>query len=235
VVLRGRDFSRVVRSRYPIIMKVHEYKGKAITVLYDAQRCIHAKECVHGAPEVFNIESKPWVSPDNAEARAIAAAIKRCPTGALHYQAADPGLAERAEPSNTLTIASHGPLYLRGSFVVVAEDEKELLSDTRAALCRCGGSKNKPFCDNSHFAVDFDDPGTVEPGIDARKEMATSGKLRVVRTKNGPLHLQGQLTIRNANNQIIFEGTETWLCRCGASNSKPFCDGSHQRNRFQAE
>jgi len=216
-------------------MKQQEYKGKAITVLYDAQRCIHAKECVHGAPEVFSISAKPWVAPDNADAKAIATVIKRCPTGALHYQAADPSLAERADPSNTLTIASHGPLYLRGSFVVVAEDEKELLSDTRAALCRCGASKNKPFCDNSHFAVAFDDPGTAVPGVDARKEMATSGKLRVVPTANGPLHLQGQLTIRNAAHQVIFEGTETWLCRCGGSSTKPFCDGSHEQVGFQAD
>jgi CDGSH-type Zn-finger protein/uncharacterized Fe-S cluster protein YjdI len=216
-------------------MKQQEYKGKAITVLYDAQRCIHAKECVHGAPEVFSISAKPWVAPDNADAKAIATVIRRCPTGALHYQASDPSLAERADPSNTLTIASHGPLYLRGSFVVVAEDEKELLSDTRAALCRCGASKNKPFCDNSHFAVAFEDPGTAAPGIDARKEMATSGKLRVVPTVNGPLHLQGQLTIRNAAHQVIFEGTETWLCRCGGSGTKPFCDGSHERVGFQAE
>ncbi len=179
--------------------------------------------------------AKPWVEPDKAEARTIAAVIKRCPTGALHYQATDPALTERAEPSNTLTITPNGPLYLRGSFVVVSDDEKELLSDTRAALCRCGGSKNKPFCDNSHFAVAFDDSGTAAPGVDAGKEMATSGRLRVMPTRNGPLHLQGQLTVRNAANQVIFEGTETWLCRCGASASKPFCDGSHERIGFRVE
>ncbi|MGB7584411.1 MAG: CDGSH iron-sulfur domain-containing protein [Terriglobales bacterium] len=216
-------------------MKVQEYKGKAITVQYDPKRCIHARECVHGAPEVFDPNAKPWVEPDKAEAKAIAAVIKRCPTGALHYQATDPALTERAEPSNTLTITPNGPLYLRGSFVVVSDDEKELLSDTRAALCRCGGSKNKPFCDNSHFAVAFDDSGTAAPGVDAGKEMATSGRLRVMPTRNGPLHLQGQLTVRNAANQVIFEGTETWLCRCGASASKPFCDGSHERIGFRVE
>jgi CDGSH-type Zn-finger protein/uncharacterized Fe-S cluster protein YjdI len=215
--------------------KLQEYKGKNITVLYEAQRCIHAEECVHGAPEVFNLEATPWVTPDNSDAKAIAAVIKRCPTGALHYHAADSSLTERAEPSNTLTITPHGPLYLRGSFVVMTEDDKELLSDTRAALCRCGGSRNKPFCDNSHFAVAFDDPGTVAPGLDARKEMATSGKLRVVPTANGPLHVLGQITIRNAANQVIFEGTETWLCRCGGSASKPFCDGTHQRLGFLTE
>ena len=51
--------------------KLNQYKGKNITVVYDAQRCIHAKECVHGAPSVFSIEAKPWVNPDSSEAKAI--------------------------------------------------------------------------------------------------------------------------------------------------------------------
>jgi CDGSH-type Zn-finger protein/uncharacterized Fe-S cluster protein YjdI len=216
-------------------MKLHEYKGKSITIIYDAQRCIHAKECAHGAPAVFDPNAKPWVSPDNGEAKTIAAVIQRCPTGALHYQTADSALAEHPDPSNTVVITPHGPLYLRGSITVVTSDEKELLADSRVALCRCGASSNKPFCDNSHFAAAFDDPGTASPGDDARKEMATSGKVRVLTTANGPLHLQGQITIRNAANEVIFEGIETWLCRCGASANKPYCDGSHERVGFKSE
>jgi len=216
-------------------MELHEYKGKDITIRYDAQRCIHAKKCVHGAPAVFNPEARPWVSADSAEARSIAVVIQRCPTGALHYQAANPELAERADPSNTVTTSPEGPLYLRGNIRVVTDAGAELLSDTRMALCRCGASKNKPLCDNSHFAVAFDDPGVSLPGPDAGKEMVTSGKLQVIPTTDGPLHLQGQITIRNASNQVIFEGTEAWLCRCGASASKPFCDGSHERIGFKSQ
>jgi len=215
-------------------MSLHEYKGKNITVLYDAKRCIHAQECVHGAPAVFNANLKPWVNPDNAGAGTIAVVIQRCPTGALHYQAADPKLAERPDPSNTVTTTPHGPLHARGSLNVVSEAGEAILSDTRMALCRCGASKNKPFCDNSHFAVAFEDPGTAAPGENAAAEMATSGKLNVVPTANGPLHLQGQVTVRNAAGQVIFEGTETWLCRCGHSASKPFCDGSHERIGFRS-
>jgi len=214
-------------------MKQHEYKGKKITVVYDVQRCIHAKECVRGLPGVFNSDLKPWVQPDNAEAQALAAVIRRCPTGALHYQAADPKLAERADPSNTVTITPDGPSFVRGNIHVTAESGQVLFSDTRVALCRCGASKNKPFCDNSHFAVAFADPGLAAPGESADSEMATSGKLNVVPTANGPLHLQGQITIRNAANQVIFEGIETWLCRCGASANKPYCDGSHERIGFK--
>ena len=215
-------------------MKLHEYKGKNITVTYDAKRCIHAQECVRGAPAVFNANFKPWVSPENADNGTIALVIQRCPTGALHYQAADPKLAERPDPSNTVTTTPHGPLHARGSLNVVSEAGEAILSDTRIALCRCGASKNKPLCDNSHFAVAFEDPGMSAPGENAALEMATSGKLNVVPTANGPLHLQGQVTVRNAAGQVIFEGTETWLCRCGHSASKPFCDGSHERIGFRS-
>lgn len=215
-------------------MKLHEYKGKKITVTYDAKRCIHAKECVHGAAAVFNPNSKPWVNPENAEAANIAIVIQRCPTGALHYQAADPKLAERPDASNTVTTAPQGPLHARGSLNVVSEVGEAILSDTRMALCRCGASKNKPLCDNSHFAIAFEDAGMAAPGENASAEMATSGKLNVIPTANGPLHLQGQVTVRNAAGQVIFEGTETWLCRCGGSASKPFCDGSHERIGFRS-
>jgi len=213
---------------------VHQYKGKNIMVVYDSKRCIHAKECVHGAPAVFNPAAKPWVSPDNAEAKAIAAVIRRCPTGALHYVAEDSRLAEHADPSNTIKTVPDGPLYVRGNLNLVTESGEVLLSDTRIALCRCGASRNKPFCDNSHFAVPFVEPATASPGESAGSEMATSGKLNLVPTADGPLHLQGQITIRNAADEVIFEGIETWLCRCGGSANKPYCDGTHERIGFKS-
>ena len=215
-------------------MSHHEYKGRKISVTYDSERCIHAKECVRGAPTVFDSNSEPWVNPDNADTGTIAAVIQRCPTGALHYQAANSTLAERPDASNSAKTVPDGPLYLRGSINVVTESGEAVLSDTRMALCRCGASKNKPFCDNSHFAVAFADAGMAAPGEDAKAEMATSGKLNIVPTANGPLHLQGQITVRNAAGKIVFEGTETWLCRCGGSSSKPFCDGTHERIGFRS-
>jgi len=216
-------------------VKVHEYKGKGITITYDVSRCIHAKECVLGAPSVFNPANKPWVSPDSGSPERIAEVIVRCPTGALHYQPAETHLAELPEPSNTVRVRPDGPLYVRGNVVIATQAGERVASETRVALCRCGASKNKPFCDNSHLAVAFKDPAMTIPGAKAQNEMVTSGKLHVIPTTNGPLHLQGQVTIRNAAGRVIFEGTEAWLCRCGGSGDKPFCDGGHARNGFQSE
>lgn len=215
-------------------MKLHEYKGKEITIAYDSDRCIHAKECVRGAPETFDTQAKPWVQPENSAADTLAAVIQRCPTGALHYRAENAALAEKPDISNSVAVQPDGPLYVRGNLVLRVSGGPSL-NDTRVALCRCGASDHKPFCDNSHFAVTFLDPAIVEPGPDAKEEMATTGKLSIDPTPNGPIHLQGQLTIRNSYNQVIFEGVETWLCRCGASANKPYCDGSHARIGFKAE
>jgi len=216
-------------------MKIHEYKGKDITIFYDLHRCIHAAECVHGASSVFNPEAKPWITPEKAPAGEIATIIQRCPTGALHYQAADPTLAERTEPSNIVTTSPNGPLYLRGNITVITTDGREILSDSRLALCRCGASKRKPLCDNSHLDAGFADSGMAQPEEEAEKDMAAGGKLMVNPRTNGPLHLKGRVTIKNAGGTVIFEGTETWLCRCGASASKPFCDGTHKRIGFKSE
>lgn len=215
-------------------MKLHEYQGKEITISYDSERCIHAKECVHGAPTSFDPNAKPWVHPDDTEPQVLAAVIQRCPTGALHYRANDPELAEKPPLTNSIAIQPDGPLYIRGNLSVRLSDGSSL-AETRIALCRCGASERKPFCDNSHFSVTFLDPAIVPPGPDAEQEMATSGKLGIGPTADGPMHLQGQMTIRNSYNQVIFEGTETWLCRCGASANKPYCDGSHSRIGFKAD
>lgn len=212
-------------------MKIFKYGGKDITVLYDFGRCIHAEECVHGLGEVFNPAAKPWVHADRAPAAAIAEVIRRCPTGALHYEADDASLAEQADRSNTVVTDPGGPLYLRGRITMRRADGSEL-ADTRVALCRCGVSKRKPLCDNGHRGIVFDDPGMARPGELAPMDDASEG-LQVTPQADGPLWLQGPVTIRNASGEVIFQGKETWLCRCGASQNKPFCDGSHQRVGFQ--
>ncbi len=67
------------------------YAGDAIAVTFEAQRCIHAAECVRRLPAVFERNRRPWILPDAAAAAEVAAVIERCPTGALHYERRDSG------------------------------------------------------------------------------------------------------------------------------------------------
>ena len=104
----------------------------------------------------------------------------------------------------------------------------------RAALCRCGDSKNKPFCDNTHEEAGFRDRGALGESGDLTLE-ATSGPIAVTRAPNGPLLLNGGFVIRTASGRVGWKGTKAALCRCGASKNKPFCDGAHKEAGFEAD
>jgi CDGSH-type Zn-finger protein/uncharacterized Fe-S cluster protein YjdI len=213
--------------------EVHEYDGEAITVTYDVKRCIHARECVRGLPAVFDPDKRPWIAPDNADADDLAEVITRCPTGALHFQRADAGWEEPIPKENTITVTPDGPLYVRGDVEVTTEAGKELLADTRVALCRCGASANKPLCDNSHLDIDFEAAGVVTG--ESTADGPPTGALRVTPTRNGPNHVEGGVELDGQDDGSAVRCDDAWLCRCGGSGNKPFCDGTHARIGFTTD
>jgi CDGSH-type Zn-finger protein len=62
-----------------------------------------------------------------------------------------------------------GPLLVRGPIRIVDQDGNEITVDRKTvALCRCGKSRTRPFCDGSHQVVRFRAPSGVEEGREAR-------------------------------------------------------------------
>ena len=143
--------------------KVRSYADEDIEISYDARRCIHAAECVDGLPAVFDSTRRPWIMPAAASADEIARVITKCPSGALHFKRRDGGPPEIPPEPTTIVPTPGGPLYVRGFVQLRSADGHSVVEDVRMALCRCGQSHNKPFCDNSHIDAGFDDPGV--PGI----------------------------------------------------------------------
>ena len=128
------------------------YKGEAITVFFDARRCLHVAECVRGLPEVFDTDQRPWIQPDYAAVKTVAEVVRRCPTGALHYALSGQDEAgEVGDETTRITPQPDGPLIIQGNLEI--ETPEGQLEETRAALCRCGQSGNKPFCDGTHSKV----------------------------------------------------------------------------------
>lgn len=210
------------------------YTGEQIDVIYDAGRCIHVAECIRHLHTVFNTTRRPWVLPDAGSADSVAAAVLTCPSGALHYERKDGGTAEPIPEHDTIRLIKNGPLYLRGDFTIVNGAGEVVVSNTRASLCRCGVSANKPFCDNSHRTVGFEAPSTVTE-LQTNVAVLDGGKLCVETTINGPLHITGNFTVLNGRGEPIYQGTDEIFCRCGASANKPFCDGTHDKIGFIAE
>jgi uncharacterized Fe-S cluster protein YjdI len=131
------------------------YASDAIEVHWEAGLCIHTQNCVHALPQVFRSAERPWIQLDGADAAAVAAAVERCPTGALHYRRLDGGPQEVVDDEVTVDPRPNGPLFLRGRVRIVDDDGQVVREDTRVALCRCGGSANKPFCDGTHRRIGF--------------------------------------------------------------------------------
>ena len=201
-----------------------EYRGQDIMVSFDARRCAHAAECVKGLPQVFDTQAKPWIQPDKAAAEAVAATVARCPTGALKVRWPD-GRVAPAPAKNEAQIQADGPLMMSGRLEVCDAAGTPVSLESRLALCRCGASQNKPYCDGSHAGVGFGHDGGCA-SVDVKAVGA--GALKLTVSAGGPVQCDGPLEIRDAFGEVVYAGEQCWLCRCGASQNKPFCDGSHK-------
>jgi len=210
--------------------KLYTFKTDKITVTWSKTRCTHVAACVRGLPQVFDPGRRPWIEPGLASSDDVAETVRRCPTGALHYERHDGGTAETPLPVNTVAVEPFGALQMRGDIHVVNPDGTLVLRDTRVALCRCGATKDPPICDGSHWEAGFDDRGQLgtSPAKPAEGEPGTP--LRVTVKPGGSLWLSGPfvLTSVGAGGEAPRKLGEAWLCRCGASKNKPFCDGSHK-------
>jgi CDGSH-type Zn-finger protein len=143
---------RVDRSAY----KRDDYKGQRITIHDNRAICAHARDCTDSLAAVFKYGSQPWIDPDGAAIDAIIDTIRRCPSGALSYSL--DGVEQQAmarEPA--ITVTKDGPYAVVGGVGLIGQRWGQGASTEHYTLCRCGASKNKPFCDGRHRSTGFKD------------------------------------------------------------------------------
>jgi CDGSH-type Zn-finger protein len=134
------------------------YAGKLITILDNRALCSHAAFCTDELKSVFRHHDRPWIDPDGAAVEEIIATIKKCPSGALSY-AIDGIEALPPQRPPLVTVTDNGPYAVTGGIELMGAEFGEGASMEHYTLCRCGESKNKPFCDGSHWDANFRDPG----------------------------------------------------------------------------
>jgi len=211
----------------------YSYPGKAVSVEWNERLCIHIAECGRAKGDLFVGGRQPWCQPDLVDLEDVIDIVERCPSGALTYEVNKKTVKESPEKENTVMVSYNGPYFLRGDLNIEGTSSNMKGTMFRAALCRCGASKNKPYCDNSHKTIGFKDYGAV--GDKGEKISTKGGKLTIKKLADGPLLLSGNITIKNSSGRVAWGGTEVALCRCGASENKPFCDGSHVAAGFKSE
>jgi CDGSH-type Zn-finger protein len=135
---------------------VVDYPGAEIKVHFNRLQCSASEECAHGLPKVFEHGRNPWIEPRHASAEEIVAVIQRCPSGALRYTRKEAVGPEHSGPPS-IRVRKNGPYEVRGGVPLRSPFWMEQASWQIYTLCRCGKSKNKPFCDGSHWRVNFKD------------------------------------------------------------------------------
>ena len=210
-------------------MKHHTFGNDHIEVTFDERKCCHATHCFKELPDVFDGAIDPPIRPDNASIDEIIRVVELCPSSALTYKSLNTTNSDEQAPEvNQAVMTPRSPLFMRGNF-----DVKNEGAMTRVALCRCGASKSKPFCDGSHFKIKFNGP--IQAELDEVSECESTGLVKLTPIENGPVAFSGKLTFETRNNSIQFCREKGALCRCGASEDKPFCDGKHREISFSTE
>lgn len=208
--------------------EVQKYPGSTIVVHFDGAKCIHSRHCVLEQPQVFRANVPgPWIFPDSGGVEGITQVAHACPSGAITYERLDGGPQEPVPAVNVVRIRENGPLAFRADLQIAGSRA------IRATLCRCGASQNKPYCDGSHTAAGF--AATGEPPTQPSEPLEQrGGPVGVNAIVNGPLEITGNLEICSGTGRTVNRATKSYLCRCGSSGNKPYCDGTHKRIGFQA-
>jgi CDGSH-type Zn-finger protein/uncharacterized Fe-S cluster protein YjdI len=208
---------------------VERIAGEKLELIYEGKRCIHSRFCVTLAPQVFLANVKgPWIHPDAMPVERLVDIAHQCPSGAIRYRRRDGAADEAAPPVNLAGVREAGPYAFHADLSIDGTP-----AGYRVTLCRCGASKNKPFCDGSHQEAGFSASGEPPSG-QTTMLAARDGRLAIDLQVDGPLKVRGNLEIISGTGRVVARTVNATLCRCGGSATKPFCDGTHTRIGFRS-
>lgn len=146
-------------SREPFEERADIYPGPGVT-LYDDNRCAYARFCHREDGDVWTLTEHS--GDERLKGEAVHESTD-CPAGRLVHVDSETG--EMYEPQMEPSIALledmeegvSGPLYVRGGIPLISADGSAYELRNRYALCRCGSSRNKPFCDAMHVNIGYED------------------------------------------------------------------------------
>lgn len=140
--------------------QTHKYTNNEVTVVWKPEQCIHSKLCWNGLKEVFDPTKRPWVNIQGAATGRIIEQVRHCPSGALSYYMNDAAGTTQdpvAEAAHILKVevTPKGPYIINTECIILHADGREEVKQGTVALCRCGSSNNKPYCDGRHNEINF--------------------------------------------------------------------------------
>jgi CDGSH-type Zn-finger protein len=157
-------------DRTPTRERRRTFKATGISVGDDLPLCAGAAFCDAMDGDVWSF----LLRTSDPEIRdRIMHMIERCPSGRLTYALPPEGADVERDLEPTVAVVRDGPYWVRGGVEIVDEDGEAWEVRNRVALCRCGESDNKPFCDGSHRVVGFRDP--VDADVSGEPAVSPAG------------------------------------------------------------
>ena len=218
-------------------MSIEIVQGTQATIHFDAKKCIHSRNCVLSHPDVFvpNVKGE-WIHPDAQPLAELVRIGQSCPSGAIQVfkndydEPIDSTVSSDCVPLvNTVRVRENGPLAIEAELQIGGER----MAAPRSTRWRGGHSANKPYCDGAHVAAGFVASG--EPATEPFEPLKIrNGVVNVQALPSGPLQVSGNLEVVSGTGRTCNKVETTYLCRCGESKNKPYCDGSHKAAGFEA-
>jgi uncharacterized Fe-S cluster protein YjdI len=139
----------------------HRYTNGELTIVWKPDLCIHSTLCWKGLGKVFNPAKKPWIDPQGAVTEQIIQQVRKCPSGALSYfineaAGAEKDITGEAAQMLNIEVTQNGPILIKKECVIQHSNGRKEIKTGTTALCRCGASGNKPYCDGSHNKIGFE-------------------------------------------------------------------------------
>jgi uncharacterized Fe-S cluster protein YjdI len=133
-----------------------KYSNGEVTVFWKPNMCIHSAICFNGLPGVFNPRQRPWITMEGGTTDEIIAQVGNCPSGALSYFRNNEMVNPAVDVETIVEVSANGPLLVYGNIKIKDAQGNETIKNKVTALCRCGQSSNKPYCDGTHRKVGFE-------------------------------------------------------------------------------
>lgn len=137
----------------------HKYSNDTVTVIWKPANCMHSRICWSNLKNVFDPTRRPWIDMQAASTEEIIAQVKQCPSGALSYEmneATNKTTEEVSINQVPVKITPNGPVLIKTACIIEHSDGSMEERAATVALCRCGASANKPYCDGSHNRIGFE-------------------------------------------------------------------------------
>jgi uncharacterized Fe-S cluster protein YjdI len=133
-----------------------KYSNGEVTVVWKPSMCIHSAICFNGLPGVFDPRKRPWITAEGGTTQEIMAQVNKCPSGALSYYHNSEMTNPAIDIETIVEVSANGPLLVYGNIKIKDAQGNETIKNKVTALCRCGQSANKPYCDGTHRKVGFE-------------------------------------------------------------------------------